>query len=180
MEQLATIVKKMMPKNMIDFINQHKLPKNEYKRLIYQTEISDNEFNLIHAYEVSKCIEELKRLKASGELAVAQWIIEEVIEAHSWIKSWVDDGFAGIDKAIEHLRAVNNWHTKNPIPATNEEPAKFEPYWHACWLFGWAGEMKNRIILYYKLGSREEIKALKDKTKEKSKITKKFGYYTED
>lgn len=170
MEQLKTIVKTMMPKSMIEFINQHKLPDDEYEKLIYQTEITDDEFNLIHAYEVSKCIEELKKLKSKGELVIPQWIIDEITESHKWIKDWVDDGFNGFGEAIEHLKAVNNWHIKN----------YGEPYWHACWLFGFAGELKERIILHYKVGTKEEIKLIKDKTKEKSKITKRFGLYEAD
>jgi len=169
-EPIKDIIKKSMPKTMQEFIAKHRLSNEEFAKLKFETEITDEEYFLIESQATSKFIEQLKVDKENGTLSIPEWVMDEVIETHGWIKNWVDGGFKGLKEAMQHLNDVNNWHLEH----------HGEPYYHGLRLFNWQNDMRDKIILKYKLGSREDRKAIKDKKKEKDKITKRFGTYEKD
>ena len=158
------LLKHILPKDMIGFIEKYRLPDDEYKALLYKTEISVHEFNLIHAYQIDKCIKKMESEK------LPQWVISEVKKVNSWVEEWGRDYFDGIEKAIEHLSKVNNYHTD-----TNNEP-----YWHALWLLGWDTEMYERVMVKYGLATKEEKQAIKDKKREKANVSKHWGFQSND
>ena len=159
------ILRDILPKNLGDFLKKYKLPDIEYKKLMHKTEITDDEFNLIHAYQTHQCIEKLKKDKEDKKLIVPQFILDEIEANHNWIDPWQDSNFKGIDDAIEHLSNVNNYHYEKYGNA----------YQHGQWLLGWDLDMRERIIQKYRLTTKDEVKEAQDKKDEKEKITKRFG-----
>ncbi|GAG97379.1 unnamed protein product, partial [marine sediment metagenome] len=68
----------------------------------YQSNISDNEHNLIFAYQINKAIKEIERLKISDDRGM---LAEVTLRDYSWISRFKDD-FNKVDKAIKHLQEV--------------------------------------------------------------------------
>lgn len=107
--------------------------------IIQETEISFYEFNLIHAMQTSRGIEELRDKLSAGNIA-------EVERNMSWIRSWKAAGFKGYNEAEQHLEEIEKYHMENfkePytlwwIDKTNKIP-----------VLEWAEEFVARILKKY-------------------------------
>jgi len=80
-----------------------RMSDEEYKNLLYLTEITINEFNVIHAMQTQIALEILE-----NKLTDENYI--EISYRHSWIEPYKKTKFEGYDQAKKHLEEVNKWH----------------------------------------------------------------------
>ena len=112
------------------------LTEAEYRQLVWQTEISVEEFNIIHATKVTNALAFVEsKIKLHDYLNLS--------EANKWIQPYIKNNFKGYDKAEAHLKSVDDFHMKKYghhyelwyIDIKNEIP-----------LLEWDTEMADRIV----------------------------------
>ncbi len=111
----------------------------EYKNYIYQTEISINEFNVVHALKVTNALAFVE-----SKIKMQDYLI--VSNENLWIKPYIAENFKDFDKAEEHLKAVDDFYMRKYkhhyelwyIDSVREIP-----------LLEWDTELADRIVKKY-------------------------------
>lgn len=142
----ADVVKRMQAR----YPNFPDLSHKEYKYLVWQTEISMQEYMLITAKQVSMALEAVKEKFTDHEWAA-------LMGEYNWLKSWQKDDFAGYEVAKAHLEKVDRYHL--------DKYGQHYDLWYInkerqIELIKWSDELKDRLIEKYKKGEKAKKQSI--------------------
>ena len=141
----ADVVKRMQAR----YPNFPDMSQKEYKYLIWQTEISIEEYMLIKAKQVSTALEALRQ-----ELTEYEW---SILNVSSWLKSWQKDDFSGYEDAKAHLEKVDRYYM--------DKYGQHYDLWYIdkareIELIRWSDELKNRLAKKYKKSGKQKKESI--------------------
>lgn len=112
-----------------------RLNDEQYRKLLYRTEISLYEIGLIYAYQTDLCIQRLKEDQP-------KWVWRKIESENRWLKSW-ESVLHTADKSVKHLTEVCAYHAE-----------RYKSEYELSWLLDWDEEMYSRVVNRY-VGSRK-------------------------
>ena len=126
------------------------MSQKEYKYLIWQTEISIEEYMLIKAKQVSTALEALRQ-----ELTEHEW--STLNASYSWLKSWQKDDFSGYEQARSHLEKVDRYYM--------DKYGQHYDLWYIdkekeIELTSWSDELKGRLSIKYKRSGKTKKESI--------------------
>jgi hypothetical protein len=140
----VSVEKLKIPDSVCDRMSRYypnfpELSEAEYKKLLWETEISTDEYNVIHAVKVTNAL-------AMVENKIKMQDYLELSDTHKWIQPYIKANFPGFSEAEEHLRAVDDFYMR-----------KYHCHYELWWidakkeipLLEWDTEMADRIVKKY-------------------------------
>ena len=144
-DNLKDLKQLMPPQQVIDrmkckYANFPIMSDKEYQYLIYETQITDSEFNVIHAMQSSIALDILE-----GKLTNQYFL--RLKESYRWVESYKPN-FKGYDEARQHLEKVNRYHMHKYKQHCNQWWIDSN-YENPVALLDWSEVMVDRAIKKY-------------------------------